>query len=87
MSHKRWTAEAYGFKLYHVQGKNVLRKEPMSREVEDTDAFHFNDQFQSKLFKIKVGTITATKETEPEKQETRQKVSCNPSRSELTLSQ
>lgn len=52
----------------------MLRKEPMSREVEDSDEFHFNDQFQSKLFKIKIGTITATKESEPEKQETRQKV-------------
>lgn len=46
----------------------------MSREVEETDHFHFNDQFQSKLFKIKIGTITAQKESEPEKLETRQKV-------------
>lgn len=46
----------------------------MSREVEESDTFHFNDLFQSKLFKIKIGTITAQKETEPEKLETRQKV-------------
>lgn len=46
----------------------------MSREVEETDSFIYNDQFQSKLYKIKVGTVTATKESEPEKQETRQKV-------------
>ena len=47
----------------------------MSREVEESDTFHFNDQFHSKLFKIKIGTITAQKESEPEKLETRQKVS------------
>ena len=52
----------------------MLRKEPMSREVEDTDTFHFNEQFSSKLYKLKIGTITAQKESEPEKLETRQKV-------------
>ena len=46
----------------------------MSREVEDTDTFHFNEQFSSKLYKLKIGTITAQKESEPEKLETRQKV-------------
>lgn len=51
----------------------------MSREVEETDVFHFNDQFHSKLFKIKVGTITAQKESEPEKLETRQKASLHQS--------
>ena len=56
------------------QGKNVLRKEPMSREVEETDTFHFHEQFSSKLYKLKIGTITAQKESEPEKLETRQKV-------------
>ncbi|CAL9045012.1 unnamed protein product [Musa banksii] len=33
-----------------------------------------NDKFMSKFFKIKIGTVTAQKESEPEKQETRQQV-------------
>ena len=57
-----------------VKGKNVLRKEPQSKEVEDGDVFHFNDKFTSKLHKVKISTVAAQKESEPEKQETRQRV-------------
>eukprot|EP00879_Flechtneria_rotunda_P001881 GHRR01002052.1.p1 GENE.GHRR01002052.1~~GHRR01002052.1.p1 ORF type:complete len:737 (+),score=264.98 GHRR01002052.1:271-2481(+) len=57
-----------------AKGKNVLRKEPMSKEVEETDMFSFNDTFTSKLYKIKIGTISAQKEGEQEKLETRHKV-------------
>ncbi|CAI5526714.1 unnamed protein product [Closterium sp. Naga37s-1] len=57
-----------------VRGKNVLRKEPVGKEVGDDDTFHFNHKFTSKFFKVKIGTISAQKETEPEKAETRQKV-------------
>ncbi|GMH33867.1 hypothetical protein BSKO_01701 [Bryopsis sp. KO-2023] len=57
-----------------VKGKQVLMKEPMSREINDSDMFSVNDKFASKLFRVKIGTVTAQKETEPEKQETRQKV-------------
>ena len=57
-----------------VQGRNVLRKEPMSKEVEDGDAFLFNEGFTSKFFKVKIGTVSAQRESEPEKQETRLKV-------------
>ena len=35
-----------------MQGKNVLRKEPMSREVNEGDVFSFNDAFQSKFYKV-----------------------------------
>ncbi|CAI5951659.1 unnamed protein product [Closterium sp. NIES-65] len=44
------------------------------KEVGDDDTFHFNHKFTSKFFKVKIGTISAQKETEPEKAETRQKV-------------
>ena len=44
------------------------------KDIGDADVFHFNDKFSSKLYKVKVGTITAQKECESEKQETRQKV-------------
>eukprot|EP00268_Persea_americana_P014047 TRINITY_DN1621_c0_g1_i2.p1 TRINITY_DN1621_c0_g1~~TRINITY_DN1621_c0_g1_i2.p1 ORF type:complete len:759 (-),score=144.50 TRINITY_DN1621_c0_g1_i2:953-2929(-) len=57
-----------------VKGKNVLRKEPMSKDIAEDDAFFFNDKFTSKFFKVKIGTVAAQKESEPEKQETRQRV-------------
>ncbi|WJX88059.1 Cullin-3A [Trifolium repens] len=57
-----------------VKGRNVLRKEPMSKDVVEDDAFFVNDKFSSKLYKVKIGTVVAQKESEPEKQETRQRV-------------
>lgn len=57
-----------------VKGKNVLRKEPMSKDIAEDDAFFFNDKFTSKFVKVKIGTVAAQKESEPEKQETRQRV-------------
>ncbi|XP_043724149.1 cullin-3A [Telopea speciosissima] len=57
-----------------VKGKNVLRKEPMSKDIAEDDAFFFNDKFTSKFYKVKIGTVVAQKESEPEKQETRQRV-------------
>ncbi|KAL0336350.1 UNVERIFIED_CONTAM: Cullin-3A [Sesamum radiatum] len=57
-----------------VKGKHVLRKEPMSKDIGEDDAFSVNNKFTSKLRKVKIGTVVAQKETEPEKQETRQRV-------------
>ncbi|CAK9186112.1 unnamed protein product [Ilex paraguariensis] len=57
-----------------VKGKNILRKEPMSKDISEGDAFFFNDQFTSKFYKVKIGTVVAQKESEPTKQETRQRV-------------
>ena len=57
-----------------VRGKNVLRKEPMSRDISEDDIFHFNDRFTSKFTRVKIGTVAGQKETEPEKQETRERV-------------
>ncbi|WVZ73666.1 hypothetical protein U9M48_021949 [Paspalum notatum var. saurae] len=51
-----------------VKGKNVLRKEPMSKDISEDDTFYFNDKFTSKLVKVKIGTVVAQKESEPEKQ-------------------
>jgi cullin 3 len=47
---------------------------PLFREINEKDVFHFNDKFTSKMFKVKVGTVTAQKEDEAEKLETRAKV-------------
>jgi hypothetical protein len=52
-----------------VKGKQVLRKEPMSRDIGDDDNFCVNDKF-----KVKIGTVVAQNETDPEKLETRQRV-------------
>ncbi|CAM8878442.1 hypothetical protein QQ045_018940 [Rhodiola kirilowii] len=57
-----------------VKGKNVLRKEPMSKDIGEDDSFFVNDKFTSKFYKVKIGTVVAQKESEPEKQETRQRV-------------
>lgn len=57
-----------------VKGKQVLRKEPMSKDIAHDDSFSVNDKFTSKLFKVKIGTVSAQKETDPEKLETRQRV-------------
>ncbi|KAI5679051.1 hypothetical protein M9H77_10001 [Catharanthus roseus] len=57
-----------------VKGKNVLRKEPMSKDIAEDDTFVVNDKFSSKFYKVKIGTVVAQKESEPEKQETRQRV-------------
>lgn len=57
-----------------VKGKNPLRKEPMGRDVAETDEFVFNDKFTSKLYKVKISTVAAGKEGETEKAETRHKV-------------
>ena len=57
-----------------LQGKNVLRKEPMGKDINDTDVFRINEDFRSKLYKIKIGTVSASRESEPENLETRHKV-------------
>ena len=69
--------EAYDLKrslqsLSLVKGRNVLRKDPLTKEVNDADQFTFNSQFTSKLLKVKIGTVQATvKETDAEQKNTR----------------
>lgn len=45
----------------------------MGREIADEDVFFYNAGFTSKFYKVKVGTVSAQKETEPEKADTRHK--------------
>eukprot|EP01103_Thecamoeba_quadrilineata_P019179 TRINITY_DN765_c0_g1_i1.p1 TRINITY_DN765_c0_g1~~TRINITY_DN765_c0_g1_i1.p1 ORF type:complete len:756 (+),score=129.29 TRINITY_DN765_c0_g1_i1:106-2268(+) len=57
-----------------VLGKyKILLKSPDDSKVNDSDVFAFNHKFRSKLYRIKV-TNVSSKETEPERLETRQKV-------------
>ncbi|KAK1423075.1 hypothetical protein QVD17_18369 [Tagetes erecta] len=57
-----------------VKGKNVLRKEPMSKDVKDGDVFFVNEKFTNKFFKVKIGTMITQNETEPEKHKIRERV-------------
>lgn len=72
----RWSQHSnFHLTFWHAwQGRNVLKKEPMSKEVEENDIFVFNESFTSKFYKVKIGVVSAQKESEPEKQETRLKV-------------
>ncbi|CAH2066414.1 unnamed protein product [Thlaspi arvense] len=57
-----------------VKGKNVFKKVPMSKDIGEEDSFVVNEKFTGKFYKVKIGTVVAQKETEPEKQETRHRV-------------
>ncbi|KAK3583652.1 hypothetical protein CHS0354_021390 [Potamilus streckersoni] len=55
--------------------QRILHKEPKTKEIEPDHVFIVNDQFTSKLFRVKIQTVAATKgEEEPERKETRTKV-------------
>ncbi|XP_031573108.1 cullin-3-like [Actinia tenebrosa] len=54
--------------------QRVLIKEPKGKEMAPTDMFCINDQFTSKLFRVKIQTVLAKGESEPERKETRSKV-------------
>jgi len=54
--------------------RNVLLKEPKSREVNDDDVFTVNDNFTSKTVKVKLMAVSSTKEGEQEQTDTRAKV-------------
>ena len=46
----------------------ILLKEPMSKDVKPTDRFIFNESFQGKFVKIKVGVVTAGNKVENDKE-------------------
>ena len=54
--------------------QRIFLKEPKSKEIQPTDRFSVNDSFTSKLFRVKINPITAKVESDPERQETRNKV-------------
>lgn len=56
-------------------GQRILCKEPKNKEIEPSHVLSINDQFTSKLFRVKIQTVAANKgEAEPERKETRTKV-------------
>lgn len=56
--------------------KRILKKVPMSREVNDDDKFFFNESFESKFRRVRIGVIAANNraETEKERRETEKKM-------------
>lgn len=54
--------------------QRILVKEPNSKEIHAHDRFLVHDSFTSKLYRVKINPITAKTETDPERQETRNKV-------------
>lgn len=54
--------------------QRVLTKDPKGRDISPTDMFSVNEQFTSKLHRVKIQTVLAKGEMEPERKETRNKV-------------
>lgn len=54
--------------------QRVLAKKPMNKEIDNHHVFSVNDSFSSKLFRVKIQTVAAKGESEPERKETRVKV-------------
>lgn len=55
--------------------QRILIKEPKQKEILANDEFIVNDQFTSKLIRVKINTVSAKSgESDPERQETRVKV-------------
>lgn len=54
--------------------QRILIKEPKAKEILATDVFTVNDGFTSKLIRVKINTISAKGESDPERMETRVKV-------------
>ncbi|KAJ7392623.1 Cullin-3 [Desmophyllum pertusum] len=54
--------------------QRVLTKDPKGKDILTTDVFSLNEQFTSKLHRVKIQTVLAKGELEPERKETRSKV-------------
>lgn len=54
--------------------QRVLLKYPRTKDIEPTHQFTVNDSFTSKLHRVKIQTVAAKGECEPERKETRSKV-------------
>ena len=56
------------------QTQRILIKEPKAKEILPSDLFVVNDGFTSKFIRVKINTVSAKGESDPERQETRFKV-------------
>lgn len=55
-------------------GQRIFLKEPKTKEIAPTDRFSVNDSFTSKLYRVKINPLVTKIESDPERQETRNKV-------------
>ncbi|KAK9732144.1 Cullin family [Popillia japonica] len=54
--------------------QRILIKNPKTKEIEPSHEFFVNDSFTSKLHRVKIQTVAAKGESEPERRETKNKV-------------
>ncbi|XP_067007434.1 cullin-3-A [Anabrus simplex] len=54
--------------------QRILIKTPKTKDIEPAHVFYVNDSFTSKLHRVKIQTVAAKGESEPERRETRNKV-------------
>lgn len=54
--------------------QRILIKNPKTKDIESSHVFYVNDSFTSKLHRVKIQTVAAKGESEPERRETRNKV-------------
>ncbi|CAF1635370.1 unnamed protein product, partial [Adineta ricciae] len=54
--------------------QRIFLKEPKTKDIQANDRFIVNDSFTSKLYRVKINPLTAKTESDPERQETRNKV-------------
>ncbi|KAJ8920768.1 hypothetical protein NQ315_004908 [Exocentrus adspersus] len=54
--------------------QRILIKNPKTKDIEASHEFYVNDSFTSKLHRVKIQTVAAKGESEPERRETRNKV-------------
>lgn len=54
--------------------QRILIKSPKTKEIEPTHLFYINDSFSSKFHRVKIQTVAAKGESEPERRDTRSKV-------------
>lgn len=58
-----------------VAKTRILRKSPMSREINPTDRFSFNHEFQSPFVKVRIGVVAGAKvEDQEQRKETEKKM-------------
>eukprot|EP00210_Caulerpa_lentillifera_P002107 g2022.t1 len=60
--------------MFSSKGKQILLKLTEGKDITDNCVFSVNEDFTSKLYKVKIGTAVLAKDSEPEKMETRAKV-------------
>jgi len=62
------------YSMVFVNGKNIIKKEPMNGYISEGDVIFVNDMFKSKFYKIKQEAVATQRESEAKKLQTRKNV-------------